>query len=850
MIVVSHNWFDQDTRLVAIDRANGTHGATRFSHMIAADTVNQSIYVFKDLKPDEIKQFEFQVREFEWTTVDNLPAAPKPPKDAKATISGRILLADGSPHRGTGSLYYVQRDNSGSGHSGLLEEGVADRFSGAVVPGTVWLKYFADGYAPAWKGPFTLAAGAHLDDIKLTLEEGFSATLQVKSSTGEPIENVQIVALPRIGDDATGASPTITGGSDGRFELTHLADVPYALNARAPGYQSGFDQYRKIRSGETVTLELKKARLSGGVVVDESGQPLADATISLRASAHEGELSIYNDDTTTKTDLHGRFTLDQLQDDRWYQYVVESQDGAKAALPLLQAGQTDIRVAVSPRIDVRIRIVGDVGRLPLRNGRPVLNIRQPFKFEPVKNATVFDLFNKYVSVTPTAEGGFAECGGLMPGELTLWIGNRGYPFGRITESQEITLTLDPSDGVPANGTRTNPKPPADAKATISGRIVLADGSPATREGMLHYQHLDRNGNTTMGTADRFTDRFTLTIPAGTVRLAFFADDFAPAIAGPFDLEPGQQLADVRLMLREGVTWYLDFENEDGDPVPAEVVAVPALGNGSSGPAIPHKADAHGTLALSHLTQEAAYKLSVSAPGYQPLSTTLPTNTSVPGPPDAPLKFKLRMARPATGILLSPGGAPAKGAALRMRVAVFGHSTISRPEPREVRVDEDGHFSIDQLRKGAYYLVMAEAADGAKVMLPPVQAGQSDIRVAIPPRRDLKIRVIGDLDKLQQRKGKPILGVRQRYQFHPAEGIRYGDLIGGDVFVEATDDGGSAEYRGLIDVPVEITAGKQVYHFDQSEGEVTIRLDPQPERNSSAMGDFDRQTNVRVPGPSA
>jgi beta-lactamase regulating signal transducer with metallopeptidase domain len=76
-IVVSHNWLDRDSRLLAIDKEGKRHSPTGFSQLTAADTVNQSIYEYKNLAEADVESFEFQVREFKWTTLENLPVQPK-----------------------------------------------------------------------------------------------------------------------------------------------------------------------------------------------------------------------------------------------------------------------------------------------------------------------------------------------------------------------------------------------------------------------------------------------------------------------------------------------------------------------------------------------------------------------------------------------------------------------------------------------------------------------------------------------------------------------------------------------------------------------------------------------------
>ncbi len=110
------------------------------------------------------------------------------------------------------------------------------------------------------------------------------------------------------------------------------------------------------------------------------------------------------------------------------------------------------------------------------------------------------------------------------------------------------------------------------------------------------------------------------------------------------------------------------------------------------------------------------------------------------------------------------------------------------------------------------------------MLPPVVAGQSDVKVTIPQRRDLTVRFSGELNKLGNRKNKPVVRIGQRYTMQRPTGPSYSDYIGETVPVRVRDGVGIATYRGLIDAPIVVTVGKREYQFDGSESEVTINLD--------------------------
>jgi|GEM_PF-1331625 len=421
-------------------------------------------------------------------------------------------------------------------------------------------------------------------------------------------------------------------------------------------------------------------------------------------------------------------------------------------------------------------------------------------------------FSSHLTAVETVNQTIFKFPGLKPDEIA------EFDF----QVQDFTWTT--IDNLPAN-----PKPAADAKATISGRIKLEDGAAPTQKGWLYTLHRGPNGNSSLETKGTFTDQHTFNVQPGKLWFTYFTDDFAPVTAGPLDIEPGQRLQDLDLVLRPGVTWHLKFEDEAGAPVVARANAVPFIGDGLSGPVKPLTADASGALSLEHMTQSVAYQLSVSAAGYQSASLNLPTNTVPPNPADAPVVITMRRARHATGVVRLSNGEPARGSQLIIRAEVTPTSGIAHTN-KGTPVDDEGRFSIDELADDKLYLVMAEGPDGARVMLPPVVAGQTGIEVKIPPRRDLKVHLIGDLDKLEQRKNSPTIRVGQQYVMKTPTGPSYGDYLGETVDVDATDDGGMAVYKGLIDAPIVVTVGKREYQFDGSESEVTINLDEPPSKN--------------------
>lgn len=359
------------------------------------------------------------------------------------------------------------------------------------------------------------------------------------------------------------------------------------------------------------------------------------------------------------------------------------------------------------------------------------------------------------------------------------------------------------------------------KGTISGTIVLEDGSPAPVEGHMQYRRKSRHGSSG-GTAGPFRDEFSLKFAPGTVWLTHYAEGYAPAWVGPIDVKAGEEIKDVKIVLKTGFTQRLKITDVDGQPIPGvKIVAHPEINGNAGGPIDEKTADENGEYLYEHLA-DTRYVFQLEAPGFQPLRSD-----PIELEPDAVLPVNMRRAHPCTGVILNADGTPAADAKLRLRYEL-------RPEGRGAGysgrdrgfwgktmtvTDEAGRFVLDQMRDGSHYLFVVETADKARAVVHDLQAGKEDVRITVPKRRDVIVTVTGEFGQIPQRSGRPFVAVRQRILFHPTPGQRYRDLIGDDAFFEQTKEGGKAVLRGLaVDLnpeveeqEVEVSLGNRAAH---------------------------------------
>ena len=180
VVVISHNYFDQNFRVVAVDKQGRKHSSTSTGG-VSAGKIYQTRATFPEyqVKPDEIARFEFQVREYESVEINNLPLQPRAGGDALGrespredktqnyefpiSVSGRAFNEQGQPiagakvvlvSRSPGYRRIAETKTDQSGNYRFDDVALpiekADTVAGKDV-GTFEVFGLADGYALAWR---------------------------------------------------------------------------------------------------------------------------------------------------------------------------------------------------------------------------------------------------------------------------------------------------------------------------------------------------------------------------------------------------------------------------------------------------------------------------------------------------------------------------------------------------------------------------------------------------------------------------------------------------------------------------------------------------------------------------
>jgi beta-lactamase regulating signal transducer with metallopeptidase domain/thiol-disulfide isomerase/thioredoxin/protocatechuate 3,4-dioxygenase beta subunit len=178
--------------------------------------------------------------------------------------------------------------------------------------------------------------------VALRLQRNVLASLsgRVIDTTGRPVAGAQITLIAWAYDTGTGCVPaSVAGGTDseGRYALPSLwPDLHYSVDATAGGFgHKGSDRIdlKPAESAELPPLVLKAAdRSVGGRVVDEAGDPMVGAQVSLsgRDSAQQ----------TEGADGEGKFRFDSVVDEK---ITLQSHyPGYQWARKSVAAGSTDV----------------------------------------------------------------------------------------------------------------------------------------------------------------------------------------------------------------------------------------------------------------------------------------------------------------------------------------------------------------------------------------------------------------------------------------------------------------------------------------------------------------------------
>jgi uncharacterized GH25 family protein len=309
---------------------------------------------------------------------------------------------------------------------------------------------------------------------------------------------------------------------------------------------------------------------------------------------------------------------------------------------------------------------------------------------------------------------------------------------------------------PARTELADPAANADAAQGVRGRVLLPTGAPAANVPVVLVENMlnnmaelliaNRSGRTPppVATAQTAADG---TFALGVRRVGKLVDlrvlptDYPDFHQQSIKIRDGDwyDTGDVRLQVgsvvqgrvvettsKAGVpnaTVYLANSSEAHT-----LVAAPGRERG-----IPVTTDANGGFRYTNAPREGIVNLIAEAPGY---ASGRVSNLVVKRDGVTEVTLEVEAGQPIAGVVVDSNGKPIGGAT----VNAHGHS-VKTPQTATVASESDGTFLFPTLRAGPYHLVVT-ASQFAEVRVPLVMTGENDVKVVMPVRGMVKLRVLG------------------------------------------------------------------------------------------------------------
>lgn len=620
------------------------------------------------------------------------------------TIRGRVSDADtGEPVAGArvGENWVLDRAVR-TGADGRYE------YRGWTGEGVSDLHVIAEGYGR--QGKVVPPEG----DVDFALSRGDVVSGRLVSASGKSVAGALVSALASTRGPSGQEIDEVSGrtGPDGRFHLESLRrDIgPHTLVAQAPGHGKVLLDFGAAPGGpgriDLGDVRMPAPRAIEGKAVDESGKPLVNAPVEIRAQADHAVSDHYGGREVRRTDDLGRFRFPDLAPGRYLIFM--DRDGR----PPVRKG------VVLPEDEDLLGVV-----LACETGRSLAVRVLDTEGNPVSGAYVTaDHGTGYISSSTGADGRAVLAGLAEEVEVSLYV-----------PTKASTTPFLPPEGFTARPAGQEVEVRLRRAVLLAGVVLSPDGEPMPRMQVRARVDPAESGH---GTYTDEGGRFRLPIPPGeTCDLVVDGTSAAPPTGGSLGWKPVEGGLEGVTGPREDLVIrtfpiatdrHLVVRVVDLDGAPVAAATVRAIVHGQP-TAVPTASDGRAIFDDLPATE---MTLRVMAGG----NDTLPENAVPPKPRTlVPDGREIRMAfRPGvllTGTVFAPDGAPAKGAG----VAIFSGDGLFA----WAQTDERGRFRCAVLTGDEYRLeVTWTAPDGglSRTVREGARGGTGDVEVHIPTPR--------------------------------------------------------------------------------------------------------------------
>lgn len=347
----------------------------------------------------------------------------------RVTVSGSVLAEDGSPvpeKLQVGLSAFVTRQRHSHSTIGATVRYSQGHFeSPSIEPADVFfITAHHPDFAPCFAGPLKTKPGVPIEDVQVVLSRGFSSTIRLISTDGQPVPKALVNHTYKIKqEDETiylpSEGPKVTN-RNGEILLAHATNLPLSVDIRAAGYQSEtFELTPKAGLNE---LKLRVAKPTTGRIVDSiTGKPLAGATVYL-----VGGKGFSFDPMQTEqlvvlatSDDEGHFVLDTLPDEASHSLRIDAPDYGPEMVYDIHAGQTGLTWKLGPPRVLHVQITDGLDQLRKNNGQ--LELEYEISVEVAPSSTDRSYHYAPVTIVQTESGPVGQCQtkSLLPGTLRI-----------------------------------------------------------------------------------------------------------------------------------------------------------------------------------------------------------------------------------------------------------------------------------------------------------------------------------------------------------------------------------------------------------------------------------------------
>jgi len=551
------------------------------------------------------------------------------------TLSGRVIAGNGMPLSG---VQLIVRHSREEGH---LSQGAQSHLDGAFTIDTLPLGEYVlearlPGYAAVNYTNIVLSHHGGVVDMTLSLSPAETLTVAVvDAETGAPLTNT-IVTASRLAD-STEVGLAMATDASGKVTFDMLSSGQWLVQALLNGYATEARTIVVPIAGSALTFPLAMLRDIAGVVLNDSGAPLAAVALSLDVPG--------GNTLKTTTDAFGRFSFSGIPAQTATLSVLSSGAPVSQLLVDLSAGSiTDIALTLT----VVARVSGQV--LDATN-QPVSDA----------NVVVAEATGRVILVTPTSSDGKFDLLLQSQGEYELFA---RAPYGL---SSRIVVNTDDEPAGLLDFTIVL------GQHMVSGTLEDYAGLPVAKQVVLLY---DSAGDVVMNVHSDAVGGFTFSgVPSGeylvSTRLEYSAWSMEVTVTGaPVELGALQPISQLPvfvtvLALEVAVDGALVMLEQDGFVWDAAF------------------SDGNGAVILRG-RPEGAFNVRVSANGYRHTvlaNVDLGSSVTIDLPPSL---------TSITGRLVAPGSTSAVANA-----HVYAYSAAG-VMLGFVSADEHGNFAIDSL----------------------------------------------------------------------------------------------------------------------------------------------------------